>query len=409
MRIGIDISTLLNNGKDIGAGRYIFNLIKNMLLINKKDTFVLTGRYFTSEYLSIIDELKAFSEKEKDTQMVRSQPAIDAIETIENKKRIEFKLFRVGTKKLNIWDRFNFPPIEMLGFNSDILHCPDFLIAPTKNKNIILTIHDLAFVRFPHFNFDWFVKKYTKEVKRNSDRAKRIIAVSQSTKNDIVEFFKVDETKIDVIYEAAEEKFKKLNENEIDRSLLEKYKITKKFILSVGTIEPRKNYATLIKAFNLLKCLDKDFEYQLVIVGRTGWLSETAYNEFENSPYKNDIIFTSRISDNELIHIYNMAEIFVYPSIFEGFGLPVIEAMQCGLPVAASNVSSIPEIVEEKEFLFNPADEEDIAEKINKLLKLLKKDKEQKERLSQVAIKNASKFSWRQTAEKTLNVYKKLA
>jgi len=432
MQIGIDISTVLNHGKDIGAGRYVFNLIKNMLLINKEDSFLLTARYTTDEHLSIIDELKAFyyfneciqtnetekTEKSQKTENIKNTaPAgkseridkpfrIKKIGAAENKKsRLEFKLFRTGAKKLNIWNRLDFPPLEMCDFNTEILHCPDFLIPPTINKNIILTIHDLAFMRFPQFNFDWFVKKYASEVRRNAERAKKIIAVSNSTKNDIVEFFKTDPSKIDVIYEAAEENFKKLNENKIDRTILKKYRIIKKFILSVGTIEPRKNYVTLIRAFNLLKNSSSGFNYQLVIIGRTGWMSEAAYAEYENSPYKKDIIFTGRIPDDELVHIYNMAEVFIYPSIFEGFGLPVIEALQCGLPVTASRTSSIPEIIEAKEFLFNPADQEDMAKKIKQILTA---SEVQKKELSQKALKNASKFNWRRTAEKTLKVYKKL-
>ncbi|MBM3707514.1 MAG: glycosyltransferase family 4 protein [Actinobacteria bacterium] len=402
MRIGIDISTVLNHGKDIGAGRYIYNLIKNMLALNIKDTFVLTARHITDEYLPIIDELKAFSNS---GEFKKSKENEKLEKSAYKKSSLEFKLFKVGNKKLNIWNNLGFPQLEVLGFNTDILHCPDFLIPPTTNKNIILTIHDLAFIRFPHFNFDWFVKKYTKEVRKNSARAKKIIAVSHSTKKDIVDFFKTTPSKVDVIYEAAEENFRKLNEEEIDRNLLGKYKILKKFILSVGTIEPRKNYVTLIKAFNLLKSSCSDFAYQLVIVGRTGWMSEAAYVEYEKSPYKKDIIFTGRVPDSELIHIYNMAEVFVYPSIFEGFGLPVIEALQCGLPVTASRTSSIPEVVETKEFLFNPADQEDMAKKIKQILTT---DEELKKELSQKALKNASKFNWRQTAENTLRVYKKL-
>jgi glycosyltransferase involved in cell wall biosynthesis len=412
MRIGIDISTVLNHGKDIGSGRYIVNLIKNLIAINKEDTFVLTARYTDKQYLDILDELKSTcfnpvleinnkknvkNEKEFEEEKLKKDKYKD------KKGRLEFKLFQLSQKKLDLWNKLHFPPLEMLGFSTDIFHCPDFLIPPTTNKNIILTIHDLAFIRFPHFNFEWFVKKYTKEVRRNAAIAKRIIAVSQSTKKDIMEFFKTSSTKIDVIYEAADTIFKKLSENEINRSLLEKYKITKKFLLSVGTIEPRKNYVTLIKAFNFLKNCHLNFNHQLVIIGRTGWMSETAYAEYENSPFKNDIIFAGRVSDSELVHMYNMAELFVYPSIFEGFGLPLIEALQCGLPAIASKTSSIPEIVDAKKCLFNPADEKEIAEKINLVLN----NEELKKELCQKAIKNAAKFNWRLTAEKTLDAYKK--
>jgi glycosyltransferase involved in cell wall biosynthesis len=408
MRIGIDISTLLNHGRDIGAGRYMINLITNLFKIDPDDTFVFTGRYVTDEYFFIIDELRSNyydlhkiegSKKSDGTALSVSNP-----EENNPEEKIQFKVFRTTQKKLDTWNSIRFPAIETRGFKADILHCPDFLIPPTFNKKIILTIHDLAFMRYPQFNFEWFVKKYSKEVRRNSRVAKKIIAVSRSTGNDIAEFLGIDRNKIEVIHEAAEESFRKIDEGELDRSLLDKFRIKDKFILSVGTIEPRKNYVTLIRAYNLLKSNHSDFRWKLVIVGRTGWLSEAAYQEYENSPYREDIIFVGRITDTELIQIYNLAEIFVYPSIFEGFGLPVVEAMQCGLAVIASNTSSIPEIVEDRELLFNPADEEDIA---NKMFMVLKDDRLRKE-LSEKAVKNAARFSWEKAAEKTLEVYKKL-
>ncbi len=164
--------------------------------------------------------------------------------------------------------------------------------------------------------------------------------------------------------------------------MLKKYGVDKKYILSVGTIEPRKNYITLIKAFNILKSKrlrDKNYSidnskeqtlnYKLVIVGRTGWKSEPTYNELNNSPYKNDILFLGHVSDPDLVQIYNQAELFVYPSIFEGFGLPVVEAMKCGLPVLVSNSSSLVEIAPDKNFLVNPKNPEEFAEKIRKNFK----------------------------------------
>ncbi|MGZ8887533.1 MAG: hypothetical protein ACXW1A_04635, partial [Nitrososphaeraceae archaeon] len=153
MRIGIDISTLLNHGRDIGAGRYIFNLVKSLLAASTATvsfqepvTFVLTARYITDEYMSVIEEF---------------------IKLKTGNHKLELKLFKISQKKLDCWNRLRFPPIELLGFKADLLHCPDFLIPTTLNKNIVLTIHDLAFIRFPQFNFDWFIKKYTKEVTKN--------------------------------------------------------------------------------------------------------------------------------------------------------------------------------------------------------------------------------------------------
>jgi glycosyltransferase involved in cell wall biosynthesis len=392
MKIGIDISTILNHGTDIGSGRYIFNLIKNLLEIDHEDTFIFTGRYTTDENLSIIQELKT--------------------------NKLEFKLFKTSQKKLDLWNRLRFPPIELLGFKADLLHCPDFLIPPTLNKNIVLTIHDLAFIRYPEFNFEWFIKKYTKEVARNAKNAKMILADSQSTKNDIIQFLKINPEKIKVVYLAADSIFKKLADSEKDKNLLKKYGVDKKYILSVGTIEPRKNYITLIKAFDILKSKmlksnnsntynseEQSAGLKLVIVGRTGWKSEPTYNELNNSPYKNDILFLGHIPDIDLVQIYNQAELFVYPSIFEGFGLPVVEAMKCGLPILASNSSSIVEIAPDKNFLVDPDNTEEFAEKIERILK----DDKLKKELSEKSQKQSEKFNWIDTAKKVLEIYKKVA
>ena len=380
-RIGIDISTLLNHGPDIGAGRYIINLVRNLLEIDNKNTYVLTGRYTSTEYLEIAYNLK------KD---------------FENNK-IELKFYRTPQKKLDLWNRLKFPPIEFLGFKADILHCPDYLILPTLNKNIVLTIHDLAFIRFPEFNFDWFVKKYTREVKKNAQISKKIIADSKSTKNDIVRFFKIDSRKVDVVHLAADKTFRTLTADRIDKNILKKYKIDKKYILSVGTIEPRKNFITLIKAFNHIKQKKADFSYKLVIAGRTGWKSEDTYLERENSPYRNDILFIGRVPDKDLVQIYNQAELFVYPSLFEGFGLPPLEAMSCGLPVIASDTSSLKEVIGNAGILISPGDNIELQKQILYILK----NEEVKEKLGEKSLTRAKKFSWIDTARRTLDIYNK--
>lgn len=379
-RIGIDISTLLNHGPDIGAGRYIINLVRNLLEIDNKNTYVLTGRYTSTEYLEIAYNLK------KD---------------FKNNK-IELKFYGTPQKKLDLWNRFKFPPIEFLGFKANILHCPDYLIPPTLNKNIVLTIHDLAFIRFPQFNFPWFIKKYTIEVKRNAKRAKKIIADSQSTKNDIVNFFNINPSKVSVVRLAADAFFRKLPSKEKRKGVLKKYNIDKKYILSVGTIEPRKNFTTLIKAFNIAKKRNAGFGYKLVIAGRTGWKSEATYTEREASPYKDDILFIGKVSDEDLLQIYNQAELFVFPSVFEGFGLPVLEAMSCGLPVISSNCSSLKEIAGNAGILVTPNDYKEISKQISDILK----NEKLKEELKKKSLIQARKFNWTKTAEKTLDVYK---
>src|SRR4030043_1265355 len=379
MRIGIDISTVLNHGQDIGSGRYIINLIRNLLKIDRENTYALTGRYTTGEYIPIIHDLKT------------NYP--------ENKIKLYF--YQTTPEKLKLWNRLRFPAVEFLGFRADIIHCPDFLIPPTLSRNIVLTIHDLAFIRFPEFNFDWFIKKYTGEVKKNARISKKIIADSESTRNDIVNFLEVNPAKVEVVYLAADNKFRKLTEKEKNIYVLKKYQIDKKYILSVGTIEPRKNFAALIRTFNNIKKTKIGSDYKLVIVGRTGWKSEATYKEKENSPYSDDILFTGRVADQDLIQLYNWAELFVYPSLFEGFGLPPLEAMSCGLPVIAVETSSLKEVIGDAGILVTADDESKLE---NQILRILENET-LREELQSKSLVQAKKFKWEETAKKTLDIY----
>lgn len=382
LRIGIDISTLLNHGPDIGAGRYIFNLIKSLPANDKKNTYILTGRYISADYFDIIYNLK----KDYGSGVI-------------------LKLFKTSQKKLNLWDWFRFPPLEFAGLTLNLLHCPDYLVPPTLNRNIVVTIHDLAFIRYPRFNFEWFIKKYSRKVRQSVLASKKIIADSVSTKNDIVKFFNVNPARVEVIYLAADSIFKKLNKSEINKDTLKKYGIDKRYILSVGTIEPRKDFITLIKAFNYIKKNFNTFDYKLVIVGRTGWKSEATYAEMEQSPFKEDIIFTGRVPDSDLVQIYNQAGLFVYPSIFEGFGLPPLEAMSCGLPVIASDTSSLKEVVGNSGILIKAGDEYKLGKEILKVIS----NEGIKERMREKSLTRAGEFSWDRTAKKTIDLYYRTA
>ena len=407
MNTGIDISTVLNFGVKVGSGRYIINLLNGLFCLageSKKQTgckqhsesslkdsnknndrisFVLTGRYSDDSNIHHVKDL------------ISQYPDL----------KIKLKLFKYPQDRIENWDKRGFPPLELKGFRADILHCPDYIIPPSISKNIILTIHDLSFYRFPEFNFDWFIKKYQAMVLKNAERAKIIIADSRSTRQDIIDFMKIDPQKIKVVYLAADKKFRVLPLLEQRSETLEKFNISKKFILSVGTIEPRKNFKTLIKAFNIFKkSYENSKDWQLVIAGKTGWKSKETFDEYKNSPYRNEIIFTGETDDEDLIQLYNQADLFVYPSVFEGFGLPVLEAMTCGLPVIATDTSSVPEVYPNKEFLIDPLDEETMAQKINQVLS----DADKKETLIKFSIENAKKFSWENTARQTMQIYHQL-
>lgn len=383
LKIGLDISSLINHGQDIGAGRYILNLARGLLSIDKKNEYILFGTYSSSDYLDIACNLK----------------------TEFTDANISFKFTRAGRKVLKLHERLRFPPIELLGFKADIFHCMDYLIPPTLNKNIVLTIHDLAFMRYPEFNFDWFIKKYSRLVRKNARISSKILAPSQSTADDIQRYFEIEKGKINMIHLAAGPAFKKLSSGESDRKVPEKFNIGGPYLLSVGTIEPRKDFVTLIKAFNLARKNHPDFKYKLAIAGRTGWKSEATYSERDASPYKEDIIFTGRTTDSELIQLYNQADIFVFTSLFEGFGFPPLEAMGCGLPVICSDSSSIKEVVGNAGILLKPGDVSGFSKNIVRVCR----NKDLRKKLSADSVKRAGDFSWEETARKTLSVYRSVA
>jgi len=379
LNIGIDVTTLISHGHDIGAGRYISNLVKGILSLEKPHKYTLFGTYGSGEYLG-----QAYSLKKE-------------FEGAD----LSFKFIKAGRKALNIYQKLRFPPIEFFGIRPNLIHCTDYLIPPTLNKNIVLSIHDLAFVRFPGFNFDWFVNKYKKLVRRNARLASIILAPSESTASDIENLFGMDRKKIKVVPLASDPVFKIIPPCGSDIKVMEKFKITKPYILSVGTIEPRKDYATLIKSYNLARQDQPELNHRLVIAGRTGWKSESAYREKDISPFSEDIIFAGRVDDSELVKLYNHADIFVYTSLFEGFGLPPLEAMSCGLPVICSDSSSIKEVVDTAGILVEPGDTAGFSRSI---IRLLKEDSLKRE-LSSRSIKRSAEFSWKKTAEETLSAY----
>ncbi len=179
MKIGIEVSTVLNFGTRMGAGRYINNLIKNLLKSKNNDEFIFTGYHASNEHMHIFEDF------------LKNNP----------QKNIKTSFYPVSQKQLEKLGRKKFPAIEIRGFKSDILHCPDYIIPPTFNKNIVLTIHDMSFFRFPEFNFEWFVRKYQKMVSQNAKKARMIIADSQSTKRDIIEYLGTEPSKIRVVFD----------------------------------------------------------------------------------------------------------------------------------------------------------------------------------------------------------------
>lgn len=296
----------------------------------------------------------------------------------------------------------------LLGYvnDLDLIFSPYYPVTERRSFKAVLTIHDLIPLRSPElFNNEMVFRFFDQDIRRTVNHVEHIIADSYSTKKDIMECYAVDESKISVVHLASDPVFSGYEDrNSLDeKSILNKYKINKPYLLSVCTIEPRKNLSRTLKAYKLLRERGST-DLCLVLVGALGWNYRELLKEITESKLADDIIITGYIPDEDLPVIYKCAQIFTYNSLYEGFGLPILEAMSCGVPVVTSNVSSIPEVAGDSVVYCNPYEVESIAEAMEKALT----DESLQRRLSMLGKERAQLFSWEKTAAQTRDVFGKV-
>lgn len=296
-------------------------------------------------------------------------------------------------------------PADLRARRFDVFHFTFSQNVPLlKSGPIVVTVHDLISIIFrEHYRhnklrplFDWMWTKATK-------KADRIIAVSESTKRDIIEYLDVPEDKIKVVYEAADPIYGPVTEDEVE-SAKKRFKINGSYIMYVGGMDPRKNLEGLLDAYRRLPT-DLSREHKLVVVGRLDqWYPEIEklISEFG---LRERVIFTGFVPDEMLVALYNGASVFVLPSLYEGFGLPLLEAMSCRTPVVCSNAASIPEVIGDAALMVDPRDVDGLAAAIERALT----DSELREDLREKGFKRAKSFSWEKTARETLAVYEEIA
>ncbi|MBL4935855.1 glycosyltransferase family 4 protein [Clostridium sp. YIM B02515] len=311
----------------------------------------------------------------------------------------------MASKKYHRFFEQNYFPENLRNNNIDIFHVPQNGIGMNDNIDCkkIATIHDLIPYVMPETVGRGYLLKFLKDVPKVIEECNALITVSERSKQDILKFFPIDEDKVFVTPLAADDKYKPLDKEKCKNLIAYIYGINNPFILYIGGFSPRKNVKALITAFSkIYKKLDKN--YDLVIVGATRdqgqYLSEFSGNLELSSKIK----FTGYAPEEHLPILYNASEAFVYPSLYEGFGLPPLEAMNCGTPVITSNITSIPEVVGDAGLLINPYDETELMES---LIKLLNDDK-LKTYYSIKGLERAKNFSWEKTSKNTLEVYKKV-
>jgi glycosyltransferase involved in cell wall biosynthesis len=284
----------------------------------------------------------------------------------------------------------------------DVLHV-QYTAPPFCRVPVIVTIHDLAFERMP----ETFTRRGSFQLKltvrRTAKKAARVATVSEYSRQDLLDIYKLPPEKVVVTYNGVEPSFtpRPSVPNEVEE-VRRRFGISRDFLLAVGSLQPRKNLVRLIRAYARLRSELENFRPQLVIVGRKLWLASEIFDEVKRQRWADDVILTGYVADEDLPALYRAARAFVYPSLFEGFGLPPLEAMACGTPVVTSDISSLPEIAGDAALLIDPNDERALA---NALIEIMNNDRLRAE-LREKGIAQARKFTWREAAEKTLRLYR---
>ncbi|MBP7216391.1 MAG: glycosyltransferase family 4 protein [Candidatus Omnitrophica bacterium] len=280
----------------------------------------------------------------------------------------------------------------------DLVHIPHFNAPLGKPKRLVVTIHDLIYLKFPQSSSFLRHVAFKPLLAHVLKRADRIIAVSENTKQDIIKFCPTASEKIEVIYEAADPMFRKIEDTTYLEQMRQKLNLPKEFILFVGSIRSHKNIERLLEAYCRLQALG--IKHRLVLVGRPNPRESYLLEKIKAT----DAMFLAQASPQDLVALYNLATVLVLPSVYEGFGLPVLEAMACGVPVAVSSVASLPEIASKAAVYFDPFDSKDIQAALCRICS----DEGLRKRLIQEGFARNSQFSWDKAAAQTLRVYQSI-
>ncbi len=393
MKIGVDIRVLMDKQYS-GISEYTAKLLSEILHQDQNNEYKL----FYNSYQDLTERLSVWE---------RGNAQVKGL-------HYPNKIFNYFLQKI-----LGYPLIDQVLGGVDLFWSPHFnftkLSGPESGLKKVITVHDLSFLRYPEFfsrrkNF-WH---QSLGVIKELQAAEAIVAVSENTKNDIIELAGVPADKISIIYSGNNVTKRDWQPDEVN-ACVEKFGLNNPYILYVGNIEPRKNISGLIKAFNEIKGLGEEAiqsgvvnnyeNLELVLAGAPGWKNTRIYSDWQASPYRNSIKFIGYVSANEKEILYSRAAVFAYPSFYEGFGFPPLEAMAYGVPVVCSNVSSLPEIVAEAAVMINPNEPSEIAQ----ALQLVLTDNRLREKLIAAGYARTRLFTWEKAAAEYLELFKKIA
>lgn len=367
MNIGIDIRPLSLFNDSAGLYQHTYNLVSNLLAIDSNNEYTL------------LSTLRGFKGDGRIAE--------------RHVKRLPGRILDLIMKRFSV-------SLERIVGDLDVFHGPCFQLPPCFRSKAVVTIHDLMPFRHPEFFRTGQEDCFVRWIHASLKQADVIITVSNFVKGELMELFHIPEYRVRVIYNGIADIFFHVRDKAIIEQVKGKYGIQGRYLLFVGNIEPKKNIETLIHAWANLRN-SSAYRYPLVVAGKKSWYFETVWETVRQVRLEKNVIFTDIVSNEDLPCLYSGAELFVFPSLFEGFGIPVIEAMACGIPVVASNQTSIPEVAADAALLVNPMDAEGIAEAMYKILS----DSSLKDHLIKRGLDRAKAFSWEGMARETLKLY----
>lgn len=374
MKIAFDVSYIQKNRA--GIGRHALQLLKSLLSEDPENEYTLHGWSFGIDFQQITD--------------------LQTRKTIRSVARIP------GNLKRFYWNTLRAPNIETIIGDVDVFHSTDPLTPPTATAKRIATVHDLAYKKFPEL-FERRVISWDKHVVKSLGSADAIIVPSESTRGDLIEICSIDPSVIHVVRLPIDDLF----ENEADVNnrvdIREQFNLAKPYMLFVGTLEPRKNIITIVKAFELLHA-ESDPDIDLVLVGKKGWKYDEILQGIQTSVLKKRIHYLEYVRESDLVSLYRQAVFFVYPSLYEGYGFPILEAMASRLPVITSNNSSMSELSDGIAILVDPLDVNELAEAMH----LLVTNEVVRIELQQRGVYATRQISSKNVAKQMLDIYQSI-
>lgn len=353
------------------------------------------GRHLTGNEVYVRSLLREFAALDTESEFIAyvSEPGADSLAPPRFRKR------RVSTN-----------PYVRLGWDLTrriIADAPDLLhvqyTAPVINQvPVVATVHDVSFIEHPEY-FPWWRRNQLRaSVARTVRIAQRIITVSEFSRDAIIRAYRIPEEKVCVTPNAASREFRVVSPGKALKAVQEQFGVDAPFVLSVGDLQPRKNHIGLIEAFAAMLKAHPQMKHHLILAGQDTWFTPRVRAAAADSGFRNRIHFTGFVSDADLVNLYNACEAFVFPSFYEGFGLPILEAMACGRAVACSATSAMPEVADGAGLLFDPGNPSSIARAMTDILM----DRDLKATLEARGLQRAGHFSWKKSAAATLAVYR---